>query len=72
MRKIQIAEKNLSQDLHLLSLLRIYNFPQVAAPVAVGAPVAKVYAAPAPVAVAAPVARYTLPAAHVGVAHPWG
>ncbi|CAH0701375.1 unnamed protein product [Spodoptera exigua] len=43
-----------------------------AAPVAVAAPVAKVYAAPAPVAVAAPVARYTLPAAHVGVAHPWG
>ncbi|KAH9640113.1 hypothetical protein HF086_016044 [Spodoptera exigua] len=42
------------------------------APVAVAAPVAKVYAAPAPVAVAAPVARYTLPAAHVGVAHPWG
>ncbi|PZC86262.1 cuticle protein 21-like [Helicoverpa armigera] len=45
-----------------------------AAPVAVAAPVAKVYAAPAQVAVAAPVARYTLPAAHVGVgvAHPWG
>ena len=42
------------------------------APVAVAAPIAKVYAAPAQVTVAAPVARYTLPAAHVGVAHPWG